>query len=126
GWYPMKAPFGYRNNRITRTIEPDPIKAPIVRRIFELYASGQHSLSTLRESIVSEFGIRIARSYLETMLKNRFYIGYFQWGNTEYKGNHELIIDASTFESVQKVFNGFGRSKYRKHEFAFGGLLRCV
>jgi site-specific DNA recombinase len=126
GWYPTKAPFGYRNNRSTRTIEPDPIKAPIVRRIFELYASGNYSLTDLRRAIRTETGVTINRAYLHQILKSRFYLGYFEWCGIEYKGNHVSVIDASTFESVRRVFSGFGKSKYRKHEFAFGGLLTCA
>ena len=49
GIYPSRPPLGYRNNKLERTIEVDPEKAPIAQRIFELYASGQHSLSSLRK-----------------------------------------------------------------------------
>src|SRR5205085_5533748 len=44
GIYPGRAPFGYKNNSATRAIDIDPKRAPIVRRIFELYATGQFSL----------------------------------------------------------------------------------
>ena len=40
GIYPSRPPLGYRNNKLERTIEVDPEKAPIAKRMFELYASG--------------------------------------------------------------------------------------
>lgn len=40
GTYPGRAPIGYRNNPVTRSIDIDPERAPMVRRIFELYATG--------------------------------------------------------------------------------------
>ena len=51
GIYPGRAPLGYRNNRGDRTIEVHPENATIVRRIFELYASGQYSLSELKKML---------------------------------------------------------------------------
>jgi DNA invertase Pin-like site-specific DNA recombinase len=92
GIYPGRAPFGYKNNSVTRSIEVDPQRAPILKSIFERYASGQYSLSTLREAIVKDWGVRINRSYLETMLKNPFYIGRFVWQEIDYKGTHEPLI----------------------------------
>lgn len=49
GFYPGRPPFGYRSSG-GRGIEIDPEKAPVAQRTFELYASGQHSLSSLRKT----------------------------------------------------------------------------
>src|SRR4029079_12300608 len=37
GIFPGKAPFGYRNDKEARSIAEDPRKAPVVKRMFELY-----------------------------------------------------------------------------------------
>jgi site-specific DNA recombinase len=126
GIYPGRAPFGYRNNTITRTVEIDPVKAPVLRRIFELYGTGEYSLSSLRAQILSETGLKICRSYLETILKSRFYVGYFQWQGIEYRGTHEPLLAMEVFERVQQVFAGRNKPKCHKHDFAFAGLLRCA
>jgi site-specific DNA recombinase len=70
GIYPGHAPFGYRNNRLTRTIEIHPENSEIVKRIFELYATAKFSLDSLRKQIRIEFGKTINRSYLHTILLN--------------------------------------------------------
>jgi site-specific DNA recombinase len=62
-------------NAETRSIDVDPERAPMVKRIFELYASGEHSLITLRKAVLNELGLRLSRSYFEKVLKNRFYLG---------------------------------------------------
>ncbi|HVH85661.1 MAG TPA: recombinase family protein, partial [Terriglobales bacterium] len=126
GIYPGHAPFGYRNDRLTRSIRVDPKKAPAVKRIFELYASGTHSLTSLRQAVRSETGFLINRSYLETILKNRFYLGFFCWQGIEYKGIHQPIIDAVLFQRVQNVFASRNKGKRCKHDFAFAGLLSCA
>jgi site-specific DNA recombinase len=126
GVYPGRAPFGYRNNSATRTVEVDPVKAPVLRRLFELYATGDYSLVSLRKTTLAETGVTICRAYLETILKNRFYLGDFMWQGIEYKGTHEPLIAADLFERVQRVFDGHNKPKYRKHSFAFAGLLTCA
>jgi len=126
GTYPSRAPFGYRNNSLTRSIEIDVVKAPVLHRIFELYATGEYSLVSLREAISVETGTKICRAYLETILKNRFYLGYFLWQAIEYKGTHEPLISTELFERVQQVFSGRNKPKCHKHDFAFAGLLRCA
>jgi len=126
GLYPGRAPFGYRNNPLTRAVDVDERRAPILRRIFEFYATGGHSLSTLRQAVLHELGTRLSRGYLETMLKNRFYLGFFVWQGVEYKGAHSPIISGDLFIRVQGVFAGRNRPKYRKHDFAFAGLLTCA
>jgi site-specific DNA recombinase len=126
GIYPGRAPFGYKNNTATRDIEVDPQRAPVLSKIFEMYASGQYSLTTLREALLKTLGVRINRSYLETILKNPFYIGRFVWQGIEYKGTHEPLISLELFQRVQDTFAGRNKPKYRKHDFAFAGLLTCA
>src|SRR6185437_10295870 len=71
-------------------------------------------------------GIRINRAYLEKMLKNPFYIGRFIWRGVEYKGKHTPLISPELFQRVKHAFAGRNKPKYRKHSFAFAGLLRCA
>jgi site-specific DNA recombinase len=126
GVYPARAPFGYRNDKTTRTIVVDPERTRVLKRIFELYGSGQHSLTSLRKALLEESGTQLNRAYLEKILKSRFYLGYFFWQGVEYKGTHPPLIDSATFDRVQAVFAGRHKPRHRKHDFAFGGLLRCA
>jgi hypothetical protein len=97
-----------------------------VVKIFELYASGQFSLSQLRKAVQIATGKTISRAYLHTILTSRFYVGQFLWGGQTYRGNHPVFISLDLYESVQAVLHGHNKPKYRKHEFAFRGLLRCA
>jgi site-specific DNA recombinase len=126
GIYPSRPPFGYRNNKLEHTIEVDPEKAPIAQRMFELYASGQYSLSSLRATLRAEAGVTLAKGYLERLLKNPFYQGQFIWEGKTYRGTHTPLVSSERFEQVQAVFRGHNKPKYRKHEFAFRGLLSCA
>jgi len=126
GIYPSRPPLGYRNNKVEHTIEVNSANAPLAKRIFELYATGQYSLATLRKKLREEFGQNLAKSYLAKLLKNPFYHGMFYWQGTLYSGTHTPLVGRDVFESVQAVFLGHNKPKYQKHVFAFGGLLRCA
>jgi hypothetical protein len=124
--YPSRPPLGYRNNKIERTIEVDPDKAVIAQRLFELYATGNYSLSALRNKIRAEFGPAYPNAYLQRLLKNPFYIGSFVWEGKTYPGNHPPLVSHTIFGDVQEVLKGRNRPKFGKHEFAFSGLLQCA
>jgi len=47
GVWPGRAPVGYLNNPKTRGIDVDSIKAPKIRKLFELYATGNYTLFSL-------------------------------------------------------------------------------
>jgi site-specific DNA recombinase len=61
GIFPGHAPFGYRNNKAERTIEVDPVDSITEKRMFELYATGTYTLTTLAKKIHIETGRRISR-----------------------------------------------------------------
>ena len=126
GIYPSRPPLGYRNNKLEHTIEVDPEKAPIAKRMFELYATGNHSLTSLRNALFSEFGTKMAKGYLERLLKNPFYTGLFVWEGKAYQGTHTPLISAELFEQVQAAFQRRNKPIYKKHDFAFSGLLHCA
>ena len=126
GIYPSRPPLGYQNNKLAHTIEIDHEKAPIAKRMYELYASGQHSLASARKVLKDEFGQLLAKGYLERLLKNPFYKGQFIWEDKLYNGTHTPLVSVEAWEQVQAVFRGHNKPKYRKHEFAFTGLLNCA
>ena len=126
GIYPSRPPLGYTNNKLNHSIVVDPDKAAIAKRIFELYATGKYSLAELRVAIRAETGKAFQKGYLHKLLKNPFYSGFFDWNGERYKGTHELIISPVLCKQAQEALDGHNRPKYRKHEFAFAGLLSCA
>src|SRR5207245_7360186 len=53
GIFSGKAPLGYYNEPRLRTIEPDPETFPKMKRIFELFATGQHSLTAIQRELAA-------------------------------------------------------------------------
>jgi DNA invertase Pin-like site-specific DNA recombinase len=84
GIWPSYAPIGYLNAdgaNGKRTIKPDPVLAPLVRRLYELCATGQHSVKELAAIAQSERltrGGAINKSTVNKILRNRVYSGEFE------------------------------------------------
>jgi DNA invertase Pin-like site-specific DNA recombinase len=132
GIYPFGAPIGYLNNGGNKTKTIDPTRGPLVKRVFELYASGEHSLRTLLVA-AQEMGLRTAtgnncsKGTLEAILSNPFYAGVIRLKQSGkvYEGIHEPLISANLFESVQLVRSGKSGKKVTKHMHTYRGLFAC-
>ncbi len=57
GLWPQMAPLGYLNNKETKQIYIDKGKAPLIKKTFELYATGKYTLKEIRE-IINDLGLR--------------------------------------------------------------------
>lgn len=132
GFYPMPAPIGYRDSGAARPKVPDPVRGPLVRKAFELYATGRYSICTLVEEMY-ELGLRnkagekVAKNTLNDLLRNPFYTGLIRIKSKGelYQGQHLPIISQRLFDDVQDVMNGKKLGDKRVHEFTFRKLLIC-
>ncbi|MEP0278545.1 MAG: recombinase family protein, partial [Nitratireductor sp.] len=133
GLYPFWAPIGYCNNGGGKPKTPDPNKAQHVRRLFELYASGQHSINSLRKEI-EQHGLRnsrgkpVSKTGIETILNNPFYCGLIRIKRTGavYEGVHEPLISPALFDRVQEIKANKSGKKVTRHNHTYRGLFRCA
>jgi len=130
GWSGL-APLGYLNDRNTRSIVIDPKRAPIIRRLFENYATGNYSLLDLTK-LANEWGLtnrkgnKIHTSLIDRILQRPVYYGAVVWNNTFYEGSHKPIIIKQLFDKVQDVFRSRGKAiKKGNKEFAYRSLIHC-
>ncbi len=132
GHFPSVAPYGYKNNLETHLIEVHPETSTLVKRAFELYASQEFSLVTLRNKLFQEGFryssslLRIPATSLERMLKNPIYIGDFYWAGKYYKGKHQPIVTVEHFEKVQSILQNRYKGQTTKREFQYTGLISCA
>jgi DNA invertase Pin-like site-specific DNA recombinase len=132
GVYPLPAPLGYVNTGKGKPKEPDPMTAPLVRKAFELYATGRYSFDTLapelyRLGLRNRKGRPVTRNGLTTLLNNRFYIGlmYLKRTGQVFDGRHTPLVSKSLFDRVQLILSGKTNTRVQKHDFLFRRLLRC-
>lgn len=131
GEFPGTAPLGYLNNKTSKTIEIDEERAPVIRELFEHYATGKYSLRRLevmasQNGLTTRQGNRVARSSIAKILKNPFYTGTFLWNGKQYQGKHPAIIDNELSQRVQAVSNRRNDTRTTSHRFTYSGLLKCA
>lgn len=140
GYYPGTATLGYSNVRNSnpsgsydkRIIVLDPDTSPFIRQAFKMYATGQHSIVSIRQyfyvnGIRGRKGRPLQFSVTHNILRNPFYMGNMSWGGMTGKGKHEPLIDEPTFRRVQETLSMKGDFgiRTRKHNFLLRGLVFC-
>lgn len=151
-------PYGYRKvsykeGRHTRhTLEPHPDQAPIVKRIFEMYASGIGCVKIARqldaEHIPAPKGKSWSPDALPGFLSNVHYLGKVKWNERKtvrtvedgevkasrpraeeflvFEGKHPAIIDQELWDEVQAIRGSHPRNHNSKNMTnPLAGLLWC-
>ncbi len=133
-------PLGYvgiptdKNKRLRRDIIIDHEKGPLVKKMFELYASENYSLDSLKNKI-SEIGLKsnngkeLKKSTLSFILKNSFYCGIaISRKHGTYPHKYPRLIDNALFGKCQEILlkKRNAPSKGISRQYTLGnGLLRC-
>src|SRR3989339_766119 len=131
GVWPSKAPLGYLNNPKTRGIDVDTDKTRKVKKIFELYATGNYNLREIAEwckrvNLKSNLGNDISIGKVHELLQNVFYFGLMKYKGETHEATHEPLISKKLFDRVQEIMREKGKpQKMKKHNFAFLGLMKC-
>ena len=131
GEWTWPAPLGYINNREKRNIEPDPEKASLIRKAFELYATGEHTFLSLRNELTriglyTRKGKVLPISNVQKMLQHHVYYGVISMNGELFHGAFEPIVSKKLFDKVQETMQRKNKPKRRrKHEFPFTGFLHC-
>ncbi len=132
GVWPSWAPVGYSNNPKTRGIDVDKENAPKVKKIFEMYATGEYPLNSLanwceKKKLLTNAGNKISLSNVQHILQNPFYVGLMRYKGEIFEGTHEPLISKKLFDRCQEVMAKRGKVRPdRKHDFAFLGLMKCA
>jgi hypothetical protein len=113
GGWPHRPPRGYvtiKKQDAESRIEEHPREGPLMRRAFQLYASGWYSMQTLaarlaKDGLVSRSGGPIPKSHMHRLLTNYFYIGRVRWKDLDIEGRHPPLISPALFEQVQTVIH---------------------
>ena len=132
GVWPGWAPVGYLNNPKSRGVDIDREKSRLVKKVFELYATGKYPLHSLanwcvKHNLRGNKNNKISISSLQKILQNIFYIGLMKFKGEVFEGTHGPLISKKLFDNCQEVMSKRGKvQEVRKHNFAFLGLMKCA
>ena len=146
-------PFGYKRNDkgsdASKNVHIVPDEGEAVKKIFEMYASGGHTLASLA-AWLNEQGFKTRNKKelkdgkgnivtgprpfslysIRWILHNPFFAGKVYYGGESYPGVHEPIVDEDLFAKVQERLKiSKNRSKtfslsYR--QYLLKGIARCI
>lgn len=143
GGTPGKAPLGYLNvQKITangsqvRTVDIDPVRAPLITWAFHAYASGDWTLKALAAEL-EQRGLTtrptpktparpIKYNSLHKILTTPYYKGIVVFSKAAYPGKHKPLIDEVTWAKVQEVLSSHATGeKQREHPHYLKSSVFC-
>jgi len=110
---------------------PDEEKSPLIKKMFDLYASGQYSTKKLcdvmyEQGLRSRTGHKVSHARIHQLVGDPFYYGMNRWKNQITKGNHEPLISKELYQRVQDRLHSYGAPRTRKHNSLFKSVFRCI
>lgn len=139
GQWTWRAPLGYLNGNKRAgepSLRPDAERAALIRRSFELVASGEHGAAAVLRSVtalglLSRRGRPLTAQTFGTLLRNPIYAGFLDVGSFGLKrtrGDFEALIPDTLFYRVQSALGGRdGASPHRLNnpEFPLRRFVIC-
>ncbi|MDA1036364.1 MAG: recombinase family protein [Chloroflexi bacterium] len=138
GRWTFQAPLGYLNKQSCHgRLALDPVRGPLVRAAFELYAEGRDSKSDVLRRVnalglTSRAGKPLTGQTLGAMLRNPIYHGWVhvpRWGVSA-RGDFEALVPESLFRRVQALLDEKGkalRHRARNHpDFPLRRFITCT
>ena len=133
-----KCPTGYLNtvdSNKKKTVVIDEERGPLVKKMFEEYASGLYSLKDMvvwarTHNLKSRFSNKtLCRAAIHAILQNPFYCGVMLIKGNYIKHIYEPLIDEDLFNRVQEQLSGKAtihtKTEYGSMDFALRGLFHC-
>ena len=131
------APLGYLNSIDTttgkKTIILDPERSFLIKRFFDNYSTGTHSIAELGRK-AKDWGLRsrqgnvVGTQTLHELIQNPFYYGLMRVKGELHPHKYEHLISKELFDVCEAVRTGRGRTQAvseTKFPFILRGLLKC-
>ena len=140
GRWTFLAPLGYMNapRAMGKSLIPDPERGPIVRRVFQEYASGRFTKQQMlqqatRWGLTNRRGQPLRSQAIGTLLRNRLYVGVIDvpdFGLRDKRGDFEPLISDEIFYKAQAVLAGrvpvTAPLQRSRPDFPLRGFVRCA
>jgi site-specific DNA recombinase len=132
-WFAGRPPFGYLFSDEQRMLVTDPVKAPVVRRIFDLYTRSRLGTIALANQLREEDAPAPAAGWghpaVHWIISNPTYVGRIRWRDRTFDGVHEPLVDELTFQRAQAILRERGEDISRRRgnasNFLLSGVVRC-
>lgn len=136
GWRPGKPPLGYLNDLATKRIIKDPVRFPLVRRMWDFLLTGNYTPNAIVHIATNKWGLTTRKfkrqgggpmhySTIYSIFTNPFYYGYFPWNGELVNGAHDPMITIDEFERAQYLMERRTQPRPKQKFFAYTGIITC-
>ena len=135
--FPWKAPEGYINNRLEKTIEIDSQRYELVRKMWDLMLTWNYSVPKIMKIANEEWWYKKKRvwktgntnltySWMYKMFANPFYTWDFMWNWNIKKWTHKAMVTYDEFYKVQELlWIKWINIRWKSKEFAYTWFMKC-
>jgi site-specific DNA recombinase len=129
-----RTPYGCGRDKDTKLLVPDQVKAPVVRRIFHLYAQGKLGTTAIARTLKAEAApsprkTGCSPNALQLILANPAYNGLVRWNGETHPGLHDPLVEDETFEKAQEILRRRNEDASLRRgnptDYLLSGLVRC-
>ena len=140
GWKNGQANIGYLNHRDPieglKTIIKDPDRFGLVRKMWDMMLTGNHSVSDILDIANNKWGFRtkrtrkkggtpLSKSTLYIIFNSQFYAGIIEHKEEVIIGKHDSMVTLDEFDRVQELLGKKGKPRPKTHKFPYTGTIRC-
>ncbi len=145
-WHGGLFPFGYDYNKETKKLFINKTESLVVKKSFSLFIDGKrpteiaNSLNakgfrtkarqvTTKEGIKKQTGAnRFNEDFIKKIISNPIYKGFVHFNGEQFKGEHEAVVSAQTWEKASRLMKPVTRRTQLtkdNHIHLLKGLLKC-
>ena len=134
------APTGYINNRLTKEIESDPERFPLMQKAFRMMLTGSYSVAEIARIMREDWGYTslkrarsggkpISNNAVYKAFRNPLYAGIIVDPHTgeRFPAKHKPMITEAEHEELLKLTSrkGMPKGTSRNKDFPLRGFMRC-
>lgn len=135
-----KAPEGYYNDRLAKTVHKDPERWPLLRRATEMMLTGEYSVPSILKWLNEDMGYRtikrnkrgggeLSRASLYRVFNSVRSAGWITDPNNKdimYPASFPPLMSQEEFDRIQDLLGSKAAKKFAtRKQFALRGLVRC-
>ena len=124
-------PFGYTRSP-ENTYIPDPVSAPAVKKVFEMYLSGESKTDIAEylntHGLRTAYGNKFTKDSITPIVQNTRYTGKYKYDGLEIVDENQRIVSDELFYNVQKRVRAnqhTGMMTMAKDRFLLSGKVYC-
>jgi site-specific DNA recombinase len=133
-WSGGRPPYGYRVDRDTQKLVPNPTEAPILTEVIRLYADLRLGTRAIADElnergIPHRYGNKWSCMIVSRIIANPAYVGDIVQGEIIVPDAHPALVDRDTWGRVRRIADArakeFNQQTLGKSDFCLSGLIVC-